>query len=35
MQKNDSVTLSDHAAGYLLTYVPQRLPEDSIGRARA
>jgi two-component system, NtrC family, sensor kinase len=31
MQKNDSVTLSDHAAGYLLTYIPLRLPDDRIG----
>jgi signal transduction histidine kinase len=31
MQKGESVTLSDHNAGYLLTYIPVRLPEDRIG----
>jgi signal transduction histidine kinase len=31
MQKNESVTLSDHNSGYLLTYIPVRLPEDRIG----
>ena len=31
MQKGESVTLSDHDAGYLLTYIPVRLPEDRVG----
>ena len=31
MQKGESVTVSDHDAGYLLTYMPVRLPEDRIG----
>jgi signal transduction histidine kinase len=31
MQKGEPVMLSDHAAGYLLTYIPVRLPEDRIG----
>jgi len=31
MQKGESVTLSDHDAGYLMTYIPVRLPEDRIG----
>jgi signal transduction histidine kinase len=31
MQKGDPVTLSDHHAGYLLTYIPIRLPEERIG----
>jgi two-component system, NtrC family, sensor kinase len=31
MQKGESVTLSDHGAGYLITYIPIRLPEDRVG----
>jgi len=31
MQKGDPLTLSNHDAGYLLTYIPVRLPEDRIG----
>jgi len=31
MQKGDPVTVSDHRAGYLLTYIPIRLPEDRVG----
>jgi len=31
MQKGESLTLSDHGAGYLLTYIPVRLPEERIG----
>src|ERR1043165_1758741 len=31
MQKAEAVTISDHDAGYLLSYIPIRLPEDRIG----
>jgi signal transduction histidine kinase len=31
MQKGESVTVSNHDAGYLLTYIPVRLPEDHVG----
>jgi two-component system NtrC family sensor kinase len=31
MQKGDSVTLSNHDAGYLWTYIPVRLPDDRVG----
>jgi two-component system, NtrC family, sensor kinase len=31
MLKGESVTVSDHDTGYLLTYIPLRLPEDRVG----
>jgi two-component system, NtrC family, sensor kinase len=31
MLKGESLTVSDHESGYLLTYTPVRLPEDRIG----
>jgi two-component system, NtrC family, sensor kinase len=31
MLKGESLTVSDHDAGYLLTYTPVRLPEDRVG----
>jgi signal transduction histidine kinase len=31
MQKGDALTVSDHDAGYLFTYIPIRLPDDRIG----
>ena len=31
MQKGESITVSDHRAGYMLTYIPIRLPDERIG----
>jgi two-component system NtrC family sensor kinase len=31
IQRRESVTISDHDAGYLLTYIPLQLPEDRMG----
>lgn len=31
LQKGESLTESDHDAGYLLTYIPVQLPEDRVG----
>jgi two-component system, NtrC family, sensor kinase len=31
IQRRESVTISDHGAGYLLTYIPLQLPDDRMG----
>jgi signal transduction histidine kinase len=31
MQKNESMTVSDHRAGYMLSYIPIQLPDDRLG----